>query len=179
MLNRDYGIPERELIGGLQNQPANTNLTAPTNFKLLIPKIPNTVYFCTGVSVPGQSCEPIVYSTFGAKVKVPGSITNHGDLSFTFLVDERMDNITEMQNWFSSMLAFRDFNDLGAMQNWLDNEAQIIFLSNKKTPVMRMTFRGLFPGSISQISFKSTDTEAANLTASCTMPFSYYELEKL
>jgi hypothetical protein len=179
MLNQDYGIPKRDLVGGLQNQPANTNLTAPTNFKLILPKIPNTVYFCTSVSLPGQTCEPIIYKTFGANVKIPGNIVRHGDLSFTFLIDEKFDNVTELQNWFSSMLAFKDFDNLDKTKDWLSNEGQLIFLSNKKVPVLRMTFRGLFPGSISPITLKTTDTESANLTAVCTLPFSYYELEQL
>lgn len=179
MLDRDYGIPEYPLPGGLQNQPANTNITAPTNFKLVIPKIPNTVYFCTAISVPGQTCDPLLYPSFGVVNKVPGSSVSHGDLTFTFLIDERMENINELQTWFSSMLNFKDFSSVDKVVNWMDNEAQIFFLSNKKTPVMRMTFRGLFPLSISSVTFKSTDIEAANLTATCTMGYTYYELEQL
>ena len=179
MLNSDYGIPTRYNIGSLQNQPANTNITAPTNFKLVLPKVPNCEYFCTAVSVPGQSCDPVTYQTWGATIKFPGNSVIHGDLTFTFLIDEKMNNLNEMKDWFNSMLAFKDFSQVAPTSDWLSNEGQLIFLNNKKTPVRRMVFRGLFPSLLSGITFKSTDTEVSNMTATCTMSYTYYTLEQL
>ena len=179
MSDKDYGIPEQYKFGGLQNQPDNTNLTAPTNFKLILPKIPNVTFFCTAIALPGQSCPPLVYKTQISQLKVPGNTISHGDLNFTFLVDEKLENMKELQAWFSSMLAFNDFQNLASISDWMSNEGQVIFLSNKKTPILRMTFRGLFPVSISPITFKTTDQESSTMTALCTMAFTYFELEKM
>jgi hypothetical protein len=37
----------------------------------------------------------------------------------------------------------------------------------------------LFPSLLSGITFKSTDTEVSNMTATCTMSYTYYTLEQL
>lgn len=177
-MSKEYGIPEKPKSGSLQNQPVNTNLTNPTNFKFLLPKIPSSVYFCTAITVPGQSCEAtVIKSGKGLAVKIPGQEVVHGDLSFNFLVNEDLSNYKELQEWFRTTLAFTDFNGVANIANWMSNEAQIIFLSNKKTPTMRMSFYGIFPKNISSLGLNSADTDASNITATCTLGFTYYEME--
>ena len=52
--------------------PDNLSYLAPTQFELLIKKLPNTKYFSTGVNVPSIGVAEVQQPTrYGANVKVP------------------------------------------------------------------------------------------------------------
>ena len=52
--------------------PDNLSYLAPTQFELLVKKLPNTKYFATGVNIPsvtvGESIQP---TPLGANIKLP------------------------------------------------------------------------------------------------------------
>ena len=180
MADKEYGIPSFINYGSVQRQPPNTNITAQTNFVFTLPKVPNSVYFCTSVTIPGMNCSSISIKTGrGLPVKTPSSEVVHGDLVFTYLINEDMSNYDELMTWFRTMTAFRDFTNLTNTRNWMSEEGQLIILSAKKNPVARFTFRGLFPSNLSGVTFNSADTEANSLIATCTMQFTYYNIESL
>ena len=50
----------------------NLSYLAPTQFELLVKKLPNTKYFATGVNIPSVSVAETVQTTrLGRNVKVP------------------------------------------------------------------------------------------------------------
>ena len=54
------------------NLPDNLSYLAPTQFELLVKKLPNTKYFATGVNVPSVSVAEVTQPTnLGVNVKVP------------------------------------------------------------------------------------------------------------
>ena len=89
--------------------PDNLSYLAPTQFELLVKKLPNTKYFATGVNIPsvniGESLQP---TRLGANIKLPGDKINYGELTITFIVDENMENWTEMFNWMEGITASTD-----------------------------------------------------------------------
>jgi hypothetical protein len=70
----------------------------------------------------------------GMNLKVPGSEIIHGELSFTYLVDEKLKNYTELQEWFRHMTSFTDDDPILKYRNWMSEEGQLIVLSAKKNP---------------------------------------------
>ena len=110
-------------------------------------------------------------------LKVPGSEIIHGELSFTYLVDEKLKNYTELQQWFRRMTSFTDDDPVLKYRNWMSEEGQLIVLSAKKNPKFRITFRGLFPNRLSGMTLNSADPEANNMTATASMSFTYYNME--
>ena len=73
--------------------PDNLSYLAPTQFELLVKKLPNTKYFATGVNIPsvtvGESIQP---TPLGANIKLPGDKIAYGEMTITFIVDENMEN---------------------------------------------------------------------------------------
>ena len=62
--------------------PDNLSYLAPTQFELLIKKLPNTKYFSTGVNVPSISVAEVQQPTrYGANVKVPGDKISYGEIT--------------------------------------------------------------------------------------------------
>ena len=89
--------------------PDNLSYLAPTQFELLIKKLPNTKYFSTGVNVPSISVAEVQQPTrYGANVKVPGDKISYGEITVTFIVDENMENWTELNTWMSQITSSTD-----------------------------------------------------------------------
>tara|TARA_X000001036_G_C20317160_1_gene658914 strand:- start:72 stop:653 length:582 start_codon:yes stop_codon:yes gene_type:complete len=89
--------------------PDNLSYLAPTQFELLVKKLPNTKYFATGVNIPsvtvGESIQP---TSLGANIKLPGDKIAYGEMTITFIVDENMENWTELFTWMEGITASTD-----------------------------------------------------------------------
>jgi hypothetical protein len=130
------------------------------------------------VSIPGFTCNELVYKRGrGIPLKVPGSEITHGEITFTYLVDERLKNYTELQEWFRRMSSFNDKDAYLEFKDWMSEEGQLLVLSAKKKPKFKITFRGLFPSRLSGMTLNSADTEATNMTANVSLSFTYYNME--
>ena len=91
------------------NLPDNLSYLAPTQFELLVKKLPNTKYFATGVNIPSVSvAESLQTTRLGANVKVPGDKITFGELSINFIVDENMENWTELYTWMEQTTGSTD-----------------------------------------------------------------------
>ena len=89
--------------------PDNLSYLAPTQFELLVKKLPNTKYFATGVNIPAVSIgESIQPTRLGANIKVPGDKIQFGEITITFIVDENMENWTELYNWMEGITGSTD-----------------------------------------------------------------------
>ena len=178
MAINDYGIHEYFPVGAANAQPSNTNLAFTTNYVFFLPKVPNSVYFCTNVSIPGMTCNELVYKRGrGSALKVPGNEVIHGEITFNYLIDERLQNYAELQQWFRRATSFSDKDAYLLQKDWMSEEGQLLVLSARKTPKFRITFRGLFPNRLSGMTLNSADTEATNMTANVSLSFTYYNME--
>lgn len=177
---KDYGIPTPRNPSPLSRQPSERNLTSTVNFQFVLPKVPDCTFFCQSVSFPTISCPPTEYAYGTSTLRVPSMDYSHTDLSFTFLVNEDLSNYKEMQKWFRTMSAFVDgFAGVLSARDWMSEQGQLIVLSNRKNPIARLTFRGLFPTSLSSFDFDNADSEARQIVATATMGFTYMDREEM
>ena len=89
--------------------PDNLSYLAPTQFELIIKKTPNTKYFATGVNIPSIDVAEVQQPTrYGANVKVPGDKISYGAITVNFIVDENMENWTELYTWMSQITSSTD-----------------------------------------------------------------------
>jgi hypothetical protein len=175
-------IPQDRVAGALQNTPENTNPSFASNFRLMIPKVRSGVYFCTEVSFPDMTCEPIrVPMRMAPALKFFGHKITHGDMTVKFIVNEDYSNYQQMVDWYKSTLVFEDFFKTGidTSINLLSNVGHLLILSNKKNPVARFRFNGLMITGITSIEYNSALTDATATTATATFAFSSYDLDSL
>lgn len=185
-----YEIPADKDVGIYGKMPANTNLTNPTNFRFSLKRVPLLAYFCTSVSLPGWSNPTINIptgvpggrSTFKAKSET----VTHGEASFKFLVNEDLSNYNSLVKWSKECAGLNDFTTVKgprgetvSWRNWMSEEGYLLVTSNRKKPLFRITFRGLFPTNVSELPYKTTDTDNSPLVASVNMGFTYYTYESL
>jgi hypothetical protein len=175
-------IPQDRSPGILQNIPENTNVALASNFRLVIPKVRSGIYFCTEVSFPDMTCEPMkVPVPMAPAMKFFGHKITHGDMTVRFIVNEDYSNYQQMVDWYKSTLVYEDFfkTGLDTNINLLSNVGHLLILSNKKNPVARFRFDGLMITAITSIEYNSALTDSTATTATATFQFTSYDLESL
>lgn len=177
-----YQIPDEGPLGAACKTPTNNNTTNLTNYKFSIKRIPDLAYFCVGVSLPGWSNPTINVPTGfpGGRntFKAKSESISHGEASFRFLINEDYSNYDQVARWFKECVGLNDYTQV-AWRNWMSEEGYLLVLSNRKNPVFRITFRGLFPTGITELNYKANETEGTPLIATVNMNFTYYTYESL
>ena len=175
------------------NLPDNLSYLAPTQFELLVKKLPNTKYFATGVNVPSVSVAEVTQPTnLGVNVKVPGDKITFGELSINFIVDENMENWTEMYTWMSAITGSTDpekFRSLVGANRRADepydgsgdydalySDMTIVVTTAANNPNRYIRIQDAFPTSLGEITMDTT--VAGGLTyVTCTASFQFTTFE--
>jgi len=175
------------------NLPDNLSYLAPTQFELLVKKLPNTKYFATGVNVPSVSVAEVTQPTnLGVNVKVPGDKITFGELSINFIVDENMENWTEMYTWMSAITGSTDpekFRSLVGANRRADepydgsgdydalySDMTIVVTTAANNPNRYIRIQDAFPTSLGEITMDTT--VAGGLTyVTCTASFQFTSFE--
>ena len=173
--------------------PDNLSYLAPTQFELLIKKLPNTKYFATGVNVPSVTVAEIQQPTnLGRNVLVPGDKINLGELTVNFIVDENMENWTELYTWMSQITSSTDpekFRSLvGANRraeqpydgsgdyDALYSDMTIVITTAANNPNRYVRIQDAFPTSLGEITMDTT--VAGGITyVTCTASFQFTTFE--
>lgn len=180
---KNVGI-DTDRPGGILNKvPDNTNPAFSTNFRLMIPKVKEGVYFCTEVNMPGLEMAPISLSfNRAASYNFFGDKINHGELTIKFLVNENFSNWFELSNWFTKSINYYGFfrDDTQArMQDVLVDSGQLLILNNKKNPVAKFVFDKLMITGLGNMPMNSSVSDNGLMTCDATFQFTSYDLETL
>ena len=174
-------IPDDIVSGSLNRQPINTNPAFATNYRLMIPKVRNGIFFCTEVSFPSLTMDPIkVPVPFSVALKFFGNKIDHGELSVKFVVNEDFSNWFQMSDWFTKSLNYYGFFKDGSqarMMNLIADSGQLLILNNKKYPVARVLFDGLMITGLSNLPMNSAVADAPFITCDATFQFTSYDIQ--
>ena len=111
-------------IGPLANQPKNINFLLPHRFRVNVRRLPNVVYYCQEVNIPGLSTGSAMQPTPFANVQLPGNKLTFEDLTITFSIDEDMQNYREIQRWIRGTSMPYSFDQFKALAQYsLSNNA--------------------------------------------------------
>tara|TARA_B100000965_G_C19443446_1_gene691940 strand:+ start:321 stop:902 length:582 start_codon:yes stop_codon:yes gene_type:complete len=173
--------------------PDNLSYLAPTQFELLVKKLPNTKYFATGVNVPsvtvGESIQP---TGLGVNIKLPGDKIAYGEMTITFIVDENMENWTEMFNWMEGITASTDTEKYRLLVggNKRQDQAQdgsgdpeemysdmtIVVTTAANNPNRYIRIKDAYPSSLGEIAMDTTVAGGLSYVT-CTASFQFTSFE--
>lgn len=181
-------------MSAITSQPSNINFLSPLNFKFTIKKTPTTNYFVKAINLPEVGFNSTDIPNPFVKLPFPSHALNYGTLRLQFGVDEDMANYLEIHNWLVG-LGFPDNFD--QYKNLVDNEikigrnktipsgsgvfsdATLMILTSAKNPNIEITFVDLFPTSLGQLVFDTTNTTVNFIDAVATFRFRKYNIVKL
>jgi hypothetical protein len=171
-------------------QPANTNFLSQFGYRLLITRLPEIEYFLQRVNIPGLNIGPANRATpFASPVPYPGDIT-FNDLTFSFKVDESMDDYFSIFDWMIRLgfpenfaqykeLATRNRFPANFEEGEVTSDISLLLLDNKQNPKFKFNFISCWPTNMSDLIFNSTDTTINYITAEVTMKYTLYTFERL
>lgn len=179
------------ISNGLKNQIQNKNFLSPVGFKFILNRTPKVAFFSNSAVIPGFSLGTAVQPTYLKNIDLPGDKIEFNDFALRFLVDEDLSNYMEIQNWIRGMGFPESLEEIYKFQNSnpnMDpNDKSIDLLSDGTLNVLTSTqntnfkvkFEGLFPVSISDLTFDATDTDIDYLTAEVTFKYTIYKIVDL
>lgn len=173
-MSKEYDLPDRP-----RRADQSANLSIPQNFQLGVKKMPLFTYSVQSVALNEMGGDPMdVPFSIGPNVKLPASSPRISAFTVTFLVSEDFSNYYEIIKWMRESTPYKDFNEIQPLKEvW--QEAFLLYLTNKKNPYRKITFRGIFPTELSGLDFSYADTEAKSLSATVKFTINDYVVEDL
>ena len=127
------------------------------------------------------------------------------NLSISFIVDEYLENYTELHNWLigigfpknrTQFSTFRSStsntssggtggnNDIGVVGNPVADkpfysDATLSILSNKNNPIVNVLFRDLYPVAMSALEYNQAATDVEYLSASVDIAYQIYDIKAI
>ena len=175
----------------LQRQLSNRNFLTTTGFKFSLAKYPKVDFFSNTALIPSINLGVAAQSSYLKDIPIPGDKLSYDDFSLEFLVDEDFENYLIVHNWLrqfgypSSVAEYQDLLNSDktnpGKQTAISGQSDgtlIVYNSNFQ-PTASIKFEGLFPVSLSTISFDAKDSNANYVTASVTFKYTIYDIKKL
>tara|TARA_B000000609_G_scaffold140857_1_gene119390 strand:+ start:211 stop:837 length:627 start_codon:yes stop_codon:yes gene_type:complete len=192
-------------INSISRQPTQQDYASPSQFKFSIAKLPKVEFFCTEVNIPGINLGNATQLTTLRDIPLPGTKLEFGDLSLTFLVDEKFDNFEEIYTWLRSLgfpadnteyanlvEAGRDRfptqgKELSGVSKFAGREgtavnvgatlsdATLSILSAKNNVIKEVRFTDIFPTGLSGVGFSTQATDVQYLTSTVNFKYTLYD----
>lgn len=162
----------------------NKSFLSNNKFEFTIKRLPNLTFFVQGISLPEISLSTTDVPTPFTRVSLPGNQLSFGQLTITYIIDENMESWFELYNWMNSLgnpdsLDKRgNLTDTPGKTNSVTSDAALIIKTNANNPNIIINFKDIYPSSLSEVTFTSTDTQEF-LTTSCTFSYTSYTAGKI
>ncbi len=192
-------------INSITRQPTQQDYASPSQFKFSIAKLPKVEFFCTEVNIPGINLGNATQLTTLRDIPLPGTKLEFGDLSLTFLVDEKFDNFEEIYTWLRSLGFPKDHSEyaslveagrdrfptqgkeLSGVSKFAGKEgtavnigatlsdATLSILSAKNNVIKEVRFTDIFPTCLSGVGFSTQATDVQYLTSTVNFKYTLYD----
>ena len=174
----------------LTRLPQNTNYLQPSKFLLTFDRLGDVQYFCQTINIPGVNLGQAPFNTPMLDVFVPDRKIIYNPLSIHFTIDESLNGWQQLHAWFRSIASptsFDERNRLTSLQNANKtssslnsySDATLTILSALNNPILRVKFYNVFPITLSDILFDTTQSADDIITADCVFTFDYFDFEKV
>lgn len=175
-----------DTFGAQKNQPQDRNFLSPLGYQIVFTRMPNLVYFCQRVVIPGLTLGSTKQNTPFAALNLTGDHIAWGQLAFNFRLDNKMDTHNEILNWMIALAPPEEFGSdvqtinsqaartvgLGRM-----SDAIVVVLTPENTPNIRYEFLDVSPVYLSEVDFASTSEDPTPILV--TSVFDYRSFERL
>lgn len=166
-------------------QIQNRNFLSPVGFKFVLTKKPKVSFFCNSARIPDISLTTVIQPTYLKDLDIPGTKPSYGDLAIKFLVDENMENYMIIHNWITG-LGFpettKEYRDLITTRNGEQDpkeafsDGTLYILNSNYNSFAKVTFKDLFPISLTSLDFDATQPDIKYFTAEVVFKYTIYNI---
>lgn len=167
------------------NQPTNPNNFQQSKYQLTISRVPNFVYHCQTIDIPGLVVAEAPVPNPNIDLYVPGTKPIFEPLMFSFIVDEELKAWREIFDWMymgsqdgrDKFFAQHPFNPLQTRSIYSD--IILTVFSSKNKPTLRFQFQDAFPVMLGAIHFDTTMADTPVFTSDTTFRYTKYDFKSL
>jgi hypothetical protein len=175
----------------LNRTPQNTNYLQATKYVLTFPRLNNMTYFLQQVDMPSLTITELPRNTPFVDLFAPGNKLSYSTLDVKFIVDEEIRAYEQVHDWIRGLSFPKNFDEYKSLANKAEattgvSSAQpqyadgiLTIYSGLNNPKIRVKFKNMFPTSLSQINFTTTDTDVTTITADAAFRFDYFDIERI
>jgi hypothetical protein len=165
-------------------QPKTINTLQFNQFRFILHRTPETIYFCQSVKFPGINMEALIQPAPYATpiLRTPNKLT-FDDLELSFLVSEDFKNWLEIYDWIHHIVPVRHFSgqyqerkEKGFDEPVRYSDASLVLLNSASKGFIEIVFTNCFPLTLGGIDFSSTVTDSNPVTSSVKFGFSGYTI---
>ena len=167
------------------NQPDNINFLSPLGFRFSLARAPNLNFFATDVNIPSLTLGFIEVPTPFKILEFPGDRLDFGELQVTFKVDENFANYFEIYNWIRALGFPENYGEYKKLKDAkpgnkekVVSDATLVIMNSSMIPNIEVKFEDLFPISIGDINFTSTDSTVNYVTNTATFKYKIFTVKK-
>ena len=155
-------------------KPENTNFLQPTKFVLTFPEVPDMIYFCQKVNIPGVSLGQAVQQTPNLDLYHSGTKLEYSTFDVSFLVNEDLTAWTTLYKW---MLDLSSVESSYTKRKESRKQAVLTIMSNQNNPKLRIKYLNLFPISVSDLELDTTLSAEEHIVATASFRYDWFEIE--
>ena len=169
------------------SQPTNLNQLNIVSFEVNFARLPNVQYFCQRVNIPavilGDTFQPMPFMN----LPVEGDTLSFEAMNISFILDEDMQNYTEIYTWLTALGFPRDYEQFKTLKpeseasqySSMFSDVNIILQTNKSNPNYKVTFNDVFPTSLSAVQFDTSVSALEPIIVDATFNFKgMFNIEK-
>jgi len=152
----------------------------PNNFIGSVKRLPNTTFTLQKTNIPSISANAITQPTPLNPLRVPYDKLDYHELTWSFLVDEKMENYMELFDWMHHIAFPQDHSQYkkNDLKYDLKSDISVIILNSSKNPAINVTFFDAFPSGLSDLNFDNALTDTKPLIVDATFNYNYYTIER-
>jgi hypothetical protein len=167
----------------------NKNFLSPNQFKLIIKRCPKATFFSNSGNIPSMTLGVAIQPNYLKPIKQPGDVIDFQDFAFKFMVDENLENYSEIHNWIKGLgypYSLQQIYDLQKSRpelktnitNQLNlfSDGTLYVYSNENKLAFQVRFYDLWPYDLTSLLFDSTNSDSQYFTAEVKMKYTYYDI---
>lgn len=172
----------------LSRQIGNKNYLSPLGFKFILAKYPKIDFFSSSAEIPGINLGVAIQPSYLKDIPIPGDKISYNDLTLRFFVDENLENYLQVHNWIrglgypENVAEYQEFLDKDPYNPGVQNassgqsDGSLIIYNSSYNPAATVNFMGLFPTSLSTISFDASNNDVQYVTAQVNFKYTLYDI---
>lgn len=149
-------------------QPNNLDTLSAVQFKFEIFRIPNVSYFMQTAMLPGVEMDSPFTGSPRKNWQLTGSKLTFEPMILTFIVDEDMANYLELYRWMQEMIRTDD-------EEANKSDGSLFIMNGQMNQKLVARFTGIFPVSITELSFGTNDSDNITTVATVTFNYNYFD----
>lgn len=147
---------------------------SPIGFRLLIDsqRYPNAQFSVQTASIPEITVEGATYATPQRSITIPGDKVEYSPFSFTFLVDEQLENYNEIQEWLIGLVVEQETRNIRKVR-----DMSLLVLNSHNNVSREIQFVDAYPTSLSTLDFDAKSTDVNYLVGDATFNYSFFKVK--